>query len=1058
MRYFWVCFLLFGFVLCTPMLEAQHLKVQRNQEFGSRAEDVVRAIDVHPSGVYLVGDTMGVVDSGSSSGDRDIFVVKHDIEGHVVWIHQFGSGRADFGRAIDVEEDTVVIGVEAGDAAFLRKYRLDGRTLWTAPIFGRASDKIHDIDIEGTSIFVAGEAASKDAAVWRFDEYGNEIWRDTFGDINLNDAARSIVSSDQGVFVCGTTDGAISGYKGIGGRDGFVRKYDFDGNPQWTLQLGTQGLDEFHGLALSLGGIHVVGGTEGAWADQTTAGSRDSLVLTLDFDGGLLWADQFGTSGEEECTSVSVDVSGLYTCGYTTGDLSEQAAAGGDDLFVRHYGFDGTEVATSQLGTAGDDRALSISTSNLAVHLGGTTNGTWPGESYAGSLDALLLGLEIAEGTENFVRGDLNGDQKVDLADAMGVFFFLILGEFTPDCLDAVDADDDGLLTIVDGIYLITFLYRAGPAPLVPFPFPGPDPSSDFILCDCVPGLSEGTRIWYLDSDGDGHGDANQALEACGHLPGYVLLDDDCDDTISEVRPGAPEFCNQRDDDCDGDIDESDADGAPTWFRDADEDGHGDPGTSVVSCAQPDGFAYTSDDCNDEDRDVRPGATEICNERDDDCDGEIDEIDDVDITDALTWYLDSDGDGHGDVNTTRLACSQPEGFVDLSDDCDDTVSTIFPGGVEVCNFEDDDCDGDIDEPDAADVSLWFRDFDEDGFGTVEDTVLYCFQPEGYVASLGDCDDTNAQVNPDAIEICNEIDDDCNGGVDIDSVDAPTWFRDFDEDGYGDTHDRVDSCQQPPGYVETDDDCDDGNFSIHPGGAEICNDTDDDCDGEADEPAELQFVAWYRDADGDGYGDPDRSIDECTQLVGYVLNSGDCDDTRSDVNPRMSEVCNGIDDDCNGEADEAGEVGAVAWYLDDDGDGFGSQDPADEIFACPLRPPGEPGEYVRQAGDCRDDDATINPGVEETCDDIDNNCDGIEDEGPPRDSFYYYRDDDGDGFGNPTSFTTACTSVPPIGFVANPDDCNDMAMAVNPLADDDNCDGVDDDCDGEADEHSPGPCP
>ena len=164
MRYFWVYFLLFGFVLCTPTLEAQHLKVQSNQEFGSAEEDVVRAIDVHASGLYLVGDTMGVVDSGSSSGDRDVFVMKYDVEGHVVWTHQFGSGRADFGRAIDVEEDTVVIGVEASDAAFLRKYRLDGRTLWTAPIFGRANDKIHDIDIDGTSIFVAGEAASKDAA------------------------------------------------------------------------------------------------------------------------------------------------------------------------------------------------------------------------------------------------------------------------------------------------------------------------------------------------------------------------------------------------------------------------------------------------------------------------------------------------------------------------------------------------------------------------------------------------------------------------------------------------------------------------------------------------------------------------------------------------------------------------------------------------------------------------------------------------------------------------------------------------------------------------------
>jgi len=177
----------------------------------------------------------------------------------------------------------------------------------------------------------------------------------------------------------------------------------------------------------------------------------------------------------------------------------------------------------------------------------------------------------------------------------------------------------------------------------------------------------------------------------------------------------------------------------------------------TVSLADGDGDGYASDlDCNDADPAVNPGATEVCNGVDDNCDGNIDE------GVQTTFYADADGDGFGDVASTTLACEVPTGYVTDATDCNDANALVYPGATEVCNGVDDNCDGNIDE---GVQTTFYADADGDGFGDAASTTLACEVPAGYVTDATDCNDANGLVYPGAIEVCNGVDDNCDGNID-----------------------------------------------------------------------------------------------------------------------------------------------------------------------------------------------------------------------------------------------------------------------------------------------------
>jgi hypothetical protein len=229
-------------------------------------------------------------------------------------------------------------------------------------------------------------------------------------------------------------------------------------------------------------------------------------------------------------------------------------------------------------------------------------------------------------------------------------------------------------------------------------------------------------------------------------------------------------------------------------------------------------------DCDDGDAAVNPDAVETCNGVDDDCDFIAD--------DALlvTFWLDDDGDGFGGPASTA-ACALPEGYAAEGGDCDDRDATVSPGAEEVCDGIDQDCDDVADE----DVKgTYLSDRDGDGFGDDAATIEACDAPEGYVVEGGDCNDGDETIHPDAAEICDERDQDCDGTADDGVSAGSVYYGDLDGDGFGDAGLTVEACGIPAGFVAVDGDCDDGDALVNPSASETCNDVDDDCDGEIDD--------------------------------------------------------------------------------------------------------------------------------------------------------------------------------------------------------------------------------
>ena len=271
-----------------------------------------------------------------------------------------------------------------------------------------------------------------------------------------------------------------------------------------------------------------------------------------------------------------------------------------------------------------------------------------------------------------------------------------------------------------------------------------------------------------------------------------------------------------------------------------------------------------------------------------------------------TFYLDGDGDGYGGKKYV-LTCSAPQNYVEKTGDCDDANKDIHPGAKESCNAKDDNCNSFVDEglPKVA----FFKDGDNDGYGSKSMTMA-CKAPPGFVAPAGDCNDNNKAINPGAKEVCNYIDDNCNGYLD-EGFTKKYYYKDLDKDGYGGGTATKALCVAPAGYVDKAGDCNDYNKDIHPKAAEQCNLVDDDCNGYIDD--NLKLLTSYKDNDGDGYAAKNAvSQKKCDVLPGWTLakdadgdkiNDWDCDDSDVTIYPAAPTKCgDGKDNNCDGYTD------------------------------------------------------------------------------------------------------------------------------------------------------------
>jgi hypothetical protein len=212
---------------------------------------------------------------------------------------------------------------------------------------------------------------------------------------------------------------------------------------------------------------------------------------------------------------------------------------------------------------------------------------------------------------------------------------------------------------------------------------------------------------------------------------------------------------------------------------------------------------------------------------------------------------------------TLVACSDPglgdldgDGF-DVSVDCDDQDADIHPDAEEVCDEVDNNCNDEVDEGALVE---FFIDSDHDGYGT-GDAALACVAPGGFTELGGDCNDSNAAINPDAVEVCDLDDNNCDG-QDDEGV-TTTYYRDTDRDGYGVDGDTIQACELINGFAEVGGDCDDNASQIYPSAPLKCDGRDADCDGNIDNDADMD---GYSDAECGGLDCDDNdpaNFDDCT---------------------------------------------------------------------------------------------------------------------------------------------------------------------------------------------------